>query len=291
MGRERALQWRGDNPTIPPDADADAILDYIHGSYAADKLGIRDVKLKEQICSFARRFKVEDYLNFDPVKEPPPKDVPDQCSCGYWNARGRKTCLECKRRLEMMTRYAVWYDALMRTYSAQRFGVDLGAEYSDVLKWLTTMRPYCESENGTHPEFYDTVYAITHIIYTLNDYSVYLLRPRWLPQEFAFLKENLKEAIEMEDAEMVGEFLDALRAFGLKDTHPLIQKGVEYLLAQQNLDGSWGDMEAGGVYQRYHPTWTAIDGLREYRWRGVGLSFPELQPLLKKWARPAPGLN
>ena len=83
---------------------------------------------------------------------------------------------------------------------------------------------------------------------------------------------------------MVGEFLDSLKAFGLTNSHPLLRTGMEYLLSQQNPDGSWGDMNAEDIYQRYHPTWTAIDGLREYRWRGVRLSFPELMPLLKRWA-------
>jgi hypothetical protein len=42
---------------------------------------------------------------------------------------------------------------------------------------------------------------------------------------------------------------------------------VEYLLATQNADGSWGDAEAKDIYRRYHPTWTAIDGLRDYKWK------------------------
>jgi hypothetical protein len=40
-------------------------------------------------------------------------------------------------------------------------------------------------------------------------------------------------------------------------------------------------MKADDIYDRYHPTWTAIDGLREYSWRGRRLSFPKLAPLLK----------
>lgn len=287
MGGERARKWRHDNPMLPSDADADTILHLIQGSYAAARLGLRDQSLHQQIIKSAGCFSSQDYLGFDPLTEPPPSDLPEQCGCGYWNKRGRKTCQRCKRRLTMMTRYGVWYDALMRTYTGERFGVTLGVRYSDVFKWLPVMRPYRGSENETNPEFYDTVYAITHIIYTLNDYSVYLLSPRWLPQEFAFLKENLHEAINMEDAEMAGEFLDSLKAFGLKDSHPLIQRGMEYLLSEQNPDGSWGDMEAENAYQRYHPTWTAIDGLRDYRWQGRGLSFPELKPLLLQWASAA----
>jgi len=37
----------------------------------------------------------------------------------------------------------------------------------------------------------------------------------------------------------MGEFLDSLKSFGLAENHPLILKGVNYLLATQNPDGSW----------------------------------------------------
>jgi hypothetical protein len=69
-------------------------------------------------------------------------------------------------------------------------------------------------------------------------------------------------------------------AFGVDENHAQIREGRHYLLSQQNPDGSWGDTDAEDIYSRYHPTWTAIDGLRDYRWRGAGLSFPDLKPVL-----------
>jgi hypothetical protein len=284
MGAERARRWRRDHPELAPNADVDDILNFIHGSYAAEWLGVRACFAKSRIAEAAARFTARDFLSFDPRVEPPPTGVPEQCECGVWNARGRKSCCECRRRLEMMSRYAIWYDALMRTYSAARYGVSLGATYADVLGWLPSMRPYRGSERGGNVDFYDTVYAVTHLVYTLNDYSRHRLSTRWLPQEFVFLKANLREAIEAQDPEMVGEFLDALRAFGLDDGHALIRAGVEYLLAQQNADGSWGDGDDEDIYARYHTTWTAVDGLREYRWRGTGLSFPKVKPFLRQCA-------
>jgi hypothetical protein len=284
MGEERARRWRRDNPSLHADADTQEIMNFIDGSYAADRLGVRDPSLKNRIRKAAARFTARDFLGFDPREEPPPSDLPYKCECGEWNARGRGRCRSCRRSLLKMSRQLVWYDSLVRAYSAARYGVSLGATYADVLKWLPSMRPYRGSEGGDNPDFYHTVYAVTHIVYTLNDYSLYRLSPRWLPREFAFLKENLAEAFALEDAEMVGEFLDALKAFGLSESHPLIRAGVEYLLPQQNADGSWGDPNDEDIYTRYHSTWTAIDGLREYRWRGTGLSFPQLKPLLRRWA-------
>jgi hypothetical protein len=286
MGVERARQWRRDHPALPEDADAGTIANFAFGCDAADSLGVRDDAMKEEMRRAATRFTARDYLRFDPVNEPPPVDVPDVCeSCGAWNTRGSKSCHVCKRPLKMRTRYDVWYDALITTYVGERYGVVLGARYVDVLKWLPTLRPYRGSEKGANPEFYDAVYAVTHIVYTLNNYSMYRLSPRWLPQEFEFLRANLKEAISQRDADMLGEFMDSLRAFGLTTDDPPIRAGMDYLLSHQNADGSWGNMKEKDIYDRYHPTWNGVAGLSEYAWQGEGLSFPEVKPLLERWAQ------
>ena len=286
MGVERAREWRRTHQKLPSNPDAGTIMEGAFGSDAADSLGVRDDRLKEEIQRAAPRHPAREYLLFDPLTEPPPADVPDECDfCGAFNKRGAKTCNVCKHKLRMRTRYDVWYDALITAYSGERYGVILGARYVDVLRWLPTLRPYRGSEKGISDEFYDTVYAITHIVYTLNDYSQYRLSPELLPQEFEFLKSNMKVAVRMRDSDMLGEFMDTLRAFGLTTDDPLMRRGIDYLLAHQNADGSWGDRRERDIYLRYHPTWNAVAALSEYAWpRGEGLNRPELKPLLEQWA-------
>ncbi|HKS22247.1 MAG TPA: hypothetical protein VJZ76_05585 [Thermoanaerobaculia bacterium] len=294
MGRERAHQWRRRNAKVPRNADPDDIANLVSGSYSAHSLGVPDNQLKQDLRKAAAKFTAVDYFYFDPATEPPPSDVPNDCDCGASNPRGRKTCHHCKRRLTMMTRYAVWQDAVIRTYMGERYGVRLGAPYAEVIKWLPAMRPYPPYIDADDMQFYDATYAVTHVVYTLNSYSCYQLSPRWLPAEYSFLKQNLVRAIDMDDPETMGEFLDALKSFGLAEDHPLIRKGVDFLLATQNADGSWGDVDAEDIYQRYHPTWTAVDGLREYAWRGQRLCFPALagrlnrEPVLRRSAAAAP---
>lgn len=289
MGLERARAWRQQHATVPGDADAAIIAELAYGNDAAESLGLRDDQLKEQLKRFASFFKARDYLLFDPLTESPPADVPDECKrCGASNGRGKKFCFVCKAPLVMRTRYDVWYDALITTYVGDRSGITLGAHYVDVLKWLPTMRPYRAKVGDDDQEFYDTVYAITHVVYTLNNYSQFRLSPHLLPHEFEFLKANLHEAIAERDDDMLGEFMDTLRAFGLTSNDPLIRRGMEYYLRHQNADGSWGDVHERDIYLRYHPTWNAIAGLSEYAWQGEGLSFPEVKPLLEQWAGGAP---
>jgi hypothetical protein len=285
MGLERAAVWRRAHRSVSVDADASTISTLAYGNDAAESLGVYDREFKRQLKSAAARFKARDYLLFDPLREPPPDDIPSDCKrCGASNGRSAKVCFVCRTPLVMRTRYDIWYDALITAYVGERSGIDLGARYADVLKWLPTLRPYKAKPEDEGEEFHDTVYAITHIVYTLNNYNQYRLSPSLLPQEFEFLKANFRVAIVKDDADMLGELMDVLRAFGLKTSDPLIREGMEYYLTHQNRDGSWGDRRERDIYLRYHPTWNAVAGLSEYAWAGEGLSFPDVRPLLERWA-------
>lgn len=282
-GRNLAFQWRKLHAALPRNADANIVSGHVIAGCAAEYFGLRHKILKQRVRRAAKRFPAE-ILGFDPANEPPPNDLPETCSCGQDNVRGRKTCQKCKKRLKMYDRYQLWTEALCVTYWAQRYGTMLGARYVDVLKWLPNMRPYPGPKNANYMEFFYIVYAVTHLVYTLNGYGLYNLSSRWLPAEFSFLKASMKTAIDRQDADMVGELLDTLKSFGLNGSNSTIRRGINYLLSQQNSDGSWGNPNGEDLFERYHATWAAIDGLRDYAWHGVRLSFPRLQPLLEQLA-------
>jgi hypothetical protein len=167
MGRERAREWRRLNPDVPYGAGADEVATMAFGSDVEDRLGARDNHMKQQLRLAAAHFTAVDFLLFDPVREPPPADVPDACGrCGADNQRGAQMCHQCGATLNMRSRYDVWYDALITTYTGDRYGVTLGVPYSQMIKVAPSMRPYRERRGNS--DFYYTVYAITHVVYTQN---------------------------------------------------------------------------------------------------------------------------
>jgi len=151
LGQERAIAWRRTAP-LPATADADEIADFVFGGYAAERLGSSDDRTRERLREMAKRFTPQDFLRFDPAREPPPSDVPqDFHACGARNARGLTACGRCGARLAMQSRYEVWYEALITAYSGDRYGVTLGARYEDVLRWIPVMRPYQRTPESSPP--------------------------------------------------------------------------------------------------------------------------------------------
>ena len=283
VGRRAAQRWAASHAFVPKDATADDVADLVFGWLAAAQLGQNDARIKPELRQAAARFTAIDYLEFDPAKEAPPSDIPAVCSHdSVWSPRGATVCKRCGRPLEMRSKYDVWLDALITTYTGDRYGVRLGATYRDALQWMSAMRPYLDRDAAGYGIFYDTVYSLTHVVYTLNDYGQHLLPRSLLPQEYAFLKRNLKEAIALHDPETMGEFLDSLKSFGLTTSDDEIRAGMTYLLSTQRPDGTWSAPNQTDPYTLYHSAWTGIDGLKDCRWQGEGLSFPELRPLLER---------
>ena len=282
MGREYAKQWAYASSKIPANATADDSADLVYGWYSASRLGQSDDIIKPELRRAAARFSAIDYLLFDPAKEPPPSDIPAKCQYdSVLNRRGATVCKRCGRTLEMQSKYGIWLDALVTTHSGDSYGIRLGSSYRDVLQWIPAMRPYLDRSQTSKSNFIQTVYALTHVVYTLNDYDRYRLPRELLPSEYAYLKRNLMEAIELRDPEVTGEFLDSLESFGLTDSDEAIRAGKTYLLSTQRTDGTWSDPEEMDPYTLYHSAWTGIGGLMEMRWQGEGISFPELRPMLE----------
>jgi hypothetical protein len=276
MGQERARQWRHDFRRLPARASALDVGSWVFGSIAAECLNVHDERLRRTLERAVGKFKPADFLLFDPAKEPVPRDVPDDCaSCQTPNRRGRRLCRKCGSRLRMFNRYEVMIDALVTAYTGECSGIPLGSSLAGVMSKLAMLRPYRGPHGGSHRGYLDLAYAITHVVYALNDYGLYRLRPSWLPQEFAFLKANLRQSIADNDPETTGEFLDTLKAFGLTEADPVIRAGMDFVLSRQHPDGSWGEPEKGDCYTPYHATWTAIGGLMEYAYRGERTRYPD----------------
>lgn len=276
--------WCLANAEALHDGCAPSITAAVQTMDAVSRAGKHYPRIKRHLAEAARRCDATEFHGFDARHEGPPSDIPDLCDCGVENRRGARKCANCGAKLTRMPAMRAWYMCFIGAYCGERYGVKLGVNFKEAVQWLPAMRNYLGPKRGWG-RFHDSVYGITHLVYTLNDYGQYLLKPEWLAYEYAFLQKHWAEPIEADDPDMTGEFLDSLRAFGLTESDPAIRYAMEYLIESQNEDGSWGAKEKEVDYRRFHATWAAIDGLREFRWKRYGLSFPKLLPMVESWAK------
>jgi hypothetical protein len=86
-------------------------------------------------------------------------------------------------------------------------------------------------------------------------------------EEYLFLLSNMDVCIAMQDAELVGELLQALHILDTPHSHPAMQKGYHFLLGaekQGKMRGNWVQTSAS-FYQKYHAAYTGIIGLAEFK--------------------------
>ena len=242
--------------------------------------GENDAAIKPQLARAVTRFTAVDYLQFDPAKEPPPSDIPADCSHdSVRNPRGATVCRKCGRALTMRSKYDVWMDALIATYTGDRYGIHLGATYRDVLQWMPAMWPYLKRSQTSQRVFLDTLYSDPHARgLHANDYGRYLLPRDLLPTEFAYLKENLGEAIALHDPETMGEFLDRREELRLEWVGRSEPHGKTYLLDTQRADGTWSGPGDKDVYTLYHSAVDAILRLEGLPLAGRRAQFPASAP-------------
>jgi hypothetical protein len=243
--RQMAERWRERHRHVPPNAEPFDLQQLAMAAYVADRLGRRDPAFKNELRRAARRFSAIDNYGFDPEREPPPYSRTD--------------------------RYALWLDALIRSYAGEIYGMRLGAGYASVVKWAPCMRPYEGHDDDTE---FDAFYSVTHFVYTLDHYNQQTVAPLLLPDEIAFVRRKLRQAIDEGDPEMVGEALDTLKHVGAEND-PLVPEGMRYLVSTQRADGAWAD-EDDDLYTHFHSVWTSIDGLRDYRQGGRVRRLPRL---------------
>jgi hypothetical protein len=159
LAHETARRWAALYPVVPSRVSANDVGDLVFGWLEASELGVSDAAVKPALIRAAALYTPADFLEFDPAKEPPPDDVPSQCKFdGVWNKRGVRVCRKCGRPLGMRTRWDVWMDALIASYSGERYGVLLGARYRDVVQSTGTRRitgssstPFTPSRTSSTP--------------------------------------------------------------------------------------------------------------------------------------------
>jgi hypothetical protein len=233
-----AQRWLDEHARLPPRASVDEVIfGYAYGACTATELGLDTRALRRDLSAWARKASPRSLFGFDPRRQAPPDSD-------------------------------TWQFAMVGTHIAEGAGMRLPWSVREVAGWRRVMLPYPRPRKKLTAAGWSVFYAVTHLVYVLNDYNLRELpRARFLP-EVEFLRAACEVAIGDDDVEGIGEALDALLALGEPERDPLLVRARGHILATQNRDGSWG-RRGDEPYTRLHKTWVALDGLTRYPRRKV----------------------
>eukprot|EP00966_Prymnesium_polylepis_P054016 1248641-Prymnesium_polylepis.1 len=151
-----------------------------------------------------------------------------------------------------MNRFDVWLEALVWSFHGCRMRIGLGGCFFDVLRQVcgAFARDYPRRDELERKERHYLCYALTHVIYALNNFDERSLSPRLFPPTVpAFMREQLRLAIREDDPDMAGELLDCLKCLGDGGEHITAAEG--FLLASQSkADGGWVCKGEADLYSR-----------------------------------------
>ena len=239
VATELALVWRGRNRgrRLTSGTPPSELLDLMQGVYTLECLGMADGSrdLRQQLEERCAAYGVEDFLRFDPAVGEPGGAVREVCLCGARPQAGARECPACRRPAVPMSRFDVWLEALVWTFHGCRMRIGLGACFFTVLQQLG--QAFCElyplRERLSQKDSHYLCYALTHVIYALNNFGERSLPASLFPAPVVgFLCEQLQRAMAADDPDLAGELLDCLKCLGV--THQVTRHAERFLVARQS---------------------------------------------------------
>jgi len=141
-----------------------------------------------------------------------------------------------------------------------------------VISVLPQMYPYLPKEQLGVDLFKQQCYFVTHLILVLSKYGRLRLPHHLFRAEYKLLYQNMQTIVDMNDPELVGEFVDCLAILGATERDLTVLLGRRYLLKleiDRGGNGRWTDTDAH-FYRHYHTSWCGVVGLMEHAFSGNG---------------------
>ncbi|EKX32552.1 hypothetical protein GUITHDRAFT_121262 [Guillardia theta CCMP2712] len=229
---------------LDPESNSGDVLGLAEGLLALKWMGV-DIDAKEGLKSvwdgvktaLSEQCDTVELLGFDPRQERLPLTKRTNCNnCTSANDDAATRCRYCGWFLRARPQYEDVTDALVWCYLLQELGIELD---------------------------------------NTNIYGQLSLPQHLFRAEFTFLHDNMSTAVELNDPELVGEFIDCLAILGAGDRDVEMIRGRRFLLELEQTMGArgrWTDTDAH-FYRHYHTSWCAVTGLMQHNFKGEGPEF------------------
>ena len=277
---------------MPPRVPPSELLDLMQGLYSLECLGMAEPAVHAAVHERTAAWGATDFFKYDPSTSEPAKDLRETCLCGARPAAGAAECAQCRRPTIPMSKFDVWLEALVWSFHGCRMRIGLGACFFDVLKQVCHAfgKLYPRRAKLSEKDRHYLTYALTHVIYALNNFDERSLPPSLFPPSVPeFMREQLKKAIKADDPDLAGELLDCLKCLG-EGGSPAARAAERFLIsAQSSADGGWICKGEQDLFSRYHASLVAVAALMDHSYGAHGPVFPRAADVLPGWFGDAAG--
>ena len=287
-----AAEWRSRAAKVhklPPNMSPTELLDMMQGLYSLECLGLEEPNLHEQLFERSAAFGAVDFFKYDPNVGEPAANLREVCMCGAKPPAGAAECPGCRRATIPMSKFDVWLEALVWGFHGCRMRIGLGACFFSILKQVCGAfgALYPKRKELCEKDRHYLTYALTHVIYALNNFDERSLPPSLFPPEVpAFMREQLKHAIKANDPDLAGELLDCLKCLGEGGSDSAVAAEKFLVRCQSAADGGWVCKGEADLYSRYHASLVAVAALLDHSYAAHGSCFPRAKDVLPKWFEP-----
>ena len=290
-----ASEWRArvreSSRHLPPRVAPSELLDLMQGAYSLECLGMAEPLLHAQLLERSAAYGSVDFFKFDPTAGPPPDGLREDCACGAKVGAHASECGVCKRAAVPMSQFDVYLEALVWSFHGCRMRIGLGACFYDVLRQVCAAfgRLYPRRGSLGEKDRHYLTYALTHVIYALNNFDERSLPPSLFPPTVpSYLQEQLRAAIRADDPDLTGEILDCLKCLG-EGGSAAVTEGERFLVSRQSsADGGWVCKGEADLYSRYHASLVAVAALMEHSYAAHGPVFERAAEVLPHWFASVP---
>lgn len=226
-----------------------------------------------------RKMDLSDVVSLSAEEVAGPREVPRSGCAGYCNACGRfddiarRYCRRhasagrnvCGKRLVEVVDWEALSEALVWTSIFSELGCPVvtgngGCTLDRVFRLLPLLRPYPSLAETGRDQFILMSYFVTHLIFVASGWGAVQLERTDFVEEFIFLHASMPQVMNvLQNTELVGEFVHALRILGDTDASPAVSAGVQFLLHAEGTGRVVVDTDS--YKTRYHSAYCALTAL------------------------------
>lgn len=179
--------------------------------------------------------------------------------------------LNVKSHLACMPRYDDLNSVLVWSFFFHGNGIHLqGCSSYEIYDFSETVgRLFVENIVRDSFNFISECYFVTHKVFTRTAWCKYCLNPSEWKNEKDFLIFYIGRIIQLQDIELLGEFIQTLKCLGISEEENVLKNALQFLMSKYDRKNGGWLTNTDTFESKYHATICAVGALLQHNFKGT----------------------